>query len=150
MGRLAVHAELQGRGLGSVLLAEALRRAHENAAVVGSCMVVVDAIDERAAEFYRVHGFIRLPESMRLVLPMRTIGGLVAEKQLLVCCGAGARMRAGVWAGACGSGRCRIGVVELVEQALWRKRCATRRVGVVDPGGCRSMAKRAFVRIYGI
>lgn len=78
MGRLAVHAELQGRGLGSVLLAEALRRAHENAAVVGSCMVVVDAIDERAAEFYRVHGFIRLPESMRLVLPMRTIGGLVA------------------------------------------------------------------------
>ena len=46
--------------------------------MVGSCMVVVDAIDERAAEFYRVHGFIRLPESMRLVLPMRTIGGLVA------------------------------------------------------------------------
>ncbi len=79
LGRLAMSAELQGRGLGSVLLAEALRRAHENAAVVGSCMVVVDAIDERAAEFYRVHGFIRLPESMRLVLPMRTIGGLVAE-----------------------------------------------------------------------
>jgi hypothetical protein len=41
-------------------------------------MVVADAIDERAAEFYRVHGFLRLPESMRLVLPMRTIGGLVA------------------------------------------------------------------------
>ena len=78
LGRLAVSSELQGRGLGSVLLAEALRRAYENAAVVGSSMVVVDAIDERAAEFYRVHDFIRLPESMRLVLPMRTIAGLVA------------------------------------------------------------------------
>ena len=77
LGRLAVKAELQRRGLGSVLLAEALRKAYGNAAVVGSSMVVVDAIDERAAQFYRAHGFIRLPESMRLVLPMRTIGGLV-------------------------------------------------------------------------
>jgi GNAT superfamily N-acetyltransferase len=76
LGRLAVNAALQGRGLGSVLLAEALRKAYENAAMVGSSMVVVDAIDERAAKFYRVHGFIRLPETMRLVLPMRTIGGL--------------------------------------------------------------------------
>jgi len=75
-GRLAVDLEFQGRGLGSVLLAEALRRAYENAALVGSSMVVVDAIDERAAEFYRKHGFIRLPESLRLVLPMRTIAGL--------------------------------------------------------------------------
>jgi GNAT superfamily N-acetyltransferase len=78
LGRLAVSAELQGRGLGSVLLAEALRKACENAAVVGSSMVVVDAIGERAAEFYRAHGFIRLPDTMRLVLPMLTIGGLAA------------------------------------------------------------------------
>ena len=78
LGRLAVEAKLQGRGLGSVLLVEALRIAFGNAAVVGSSMVVVDAIDERAAEFYRVHGFMRLPQSMRLVLPMRTISSLVA------------------------------------------------------------------------
>jgi GNAT superfamily N-acetyltransferase len=43
LGRLAVTVELQGRGLGSVLLAEALRKAYGNAAVVGSSMVVVDA-----------------------------------------------------------------------------------------------------------
>ena len=54
-------------------------KAYENAAVVGSPMVVVDAIDERAARFYRAHGFIPLPESMRLILPMRTIGGVMAE-----------------------------------------------------------------------
>jgi hypothetical protein len=41
-------------------------------------MVVVDAIDERAAGFYQAHGFIRLPDSMRLILPMRTITGLLA------------------------------------------------------------------------
>jgi hypothetical protein len=50
-----------------------LRKAYENAAVVGSSMIVVDVIDERAADFYRAHGFLRLPESMRLILPMRTI-----------------------------------------------------------------------------
>jgi GNAT superfamily N-acetyltransferase len=78
LGRLAVSAEFQGRGVGSILLARALAKAYENAAVVGSSMVVVDAIDKRAAEFYRAHGFIPLPESMRLVLPMRTITGLMA------------------------------------------------------------------------
>ena len=77
MGRLAVGSTLQGRGLGSVLLAKALAKAYENAGVVGSSMVVVDAIDERAARFYRAHGFIQLPEAMRLVLPMRTIAGLM-------------------------------------------------------------------------
>jgi predicted GNAT family N-acyltransferase len=79
LGRSAVSVELHGRGLGGTLLAEALRKAYENATVVGSSVaVVVDAIDDRAARFYRAHGFIRLPDSMRLVLPMRKIGGVVA------------------------------------------------------------------------
>ena len=79
LNRLAVSAEFQGQRSGSVLLAEALRKAYENATVVGSSMVVVDAIDDRAARFYRSHGFIPLPDSMRLILPMRTIGGLVVS-----------------------------------------------------------------------
>jgi len=73
LGRLAVSAEFQGRGLGSVLLAKALEKAYASAAEVGSSMVVVDAIDAGAAKFYAAHGFIALPESMRLVLPMQTI-----------------------------------------------------------------------------
>jgi GNAT superfamily N-acetyltransferase len=77
MGRLAVCKDFQGRGLGSILPARALSKAYENAAVVGSSMVVVDAIDERAARFYQAHGFIQVPESMRLVLPMRTMAGLI-------------------------------------------------------------------------
>jgi GNAT superfamily N-acetyltransferase len=77
LGRLAVSRELQGRGFGAILLGLALRKAYENAAVVGSSMVVVDAIDEKTDRFYRAHGFIPLPESMRLVLPMRTIAALM-------------------------------------------------------------------------
>lgn len=47
-----------------------------SAAVVGSTMVVVEAIDEGAAHFYELHGFIKLPESMRLVLEMAQIAKL--------------------------------------------------------------------------
>jgi ribosomal protein S18 acetylase RimI-like enzyme len=76
IGRLAISKNAQGMGLGSILLAKALHKAYENASVVGSSMVVVDAIDERAVQFYQAHGFIKLPECMRLVLPMRTIARL--------------------------------------------------------------------------
>lgn len=75
IGRLAVATTEQGRRLGSILLADALQRAYESANTVGSSMVVVDALDERAAGFYAAHGFVRLPDSMRLILPMRQIAG---------------------------------------------------------------------------
>jgi ribosomal protein S18 acetylase RimI-like enzyme len=71
IGRLAVSKERQGQRLGAILLADALERAVDSAATVGSSMVIVDALDEAAAGFYRAHGFVRLPDSLRLVLPMR-------------------------------------------------------------------------------
>ncbi|MEX2469285.1 MAG: GNAT family N-acetyltransferase [Pseudohongiellaceae bacterium] len=73
MGRLAVSEARQGERLGAMLLADAVRRAYASASIVGSSMLVVDAITERAAAFYEGNGFVRLPESMRLVLPMRVI-----------------------------------------------------------------------------
>jgi GNAT superfamily N-acetyltransferase len=79
IGRLAVAKDRQGQRLGAVLLADALQRAYDSAGTVGSSMVVVDALDEAAAGFYTAHGFVRLPESLRLVLPMR-IGGGSAER----------------------------------------------------------------------
>jgi predicted N-acetyltransferase YhbS len=78
IGRLAVAKARQGERLGSALLIRALRKAYESADIVGSSMVVVDALDEGAARFYAAHGFVRLPESPRLVLPMQTIGTLFA------------------------------------------------------------------------
>lgn len=77
IGRLAIAEARQGERLGAVLLADAVQRAYVTAATIGSSMLVVDALDERAAAFYRAHGFVRLPESLRLVVPLRTIGALL-------------------------------------------------------------------------
>jgi predicted GNAT family N-acyltransferase len=74
IGRLAVVKDRQGQRLGPVLLADALARAFASASTVGSSMVIVDALDESAAGFYAAHGFVRLPDSLRLVLPMRLAG----------------------------------------------------------------------------
>jgi len=73
IGRLAVALSCQGQGFGALLLAGALQKAYENASVVGSCMVVVDALDDRAAAFYLAHGFVALANSRRLILPMRAL-----------------------------------------------------------------------------
>jgi predicted GNAT family N-acyltransferase len=74
IGRLAVPKDQQGQRLGSILLADALQRAFESADTVGSSMVIVDALDEAAVGFYAAHGFVRLPDSLRLVMPMRQVG----------------------------------------------------------------------------
>lgn len=70
IGRLAVATECQGKGLGSILLADACRKiAHASSAlaVVG---IVVDAKDAAAASFYRHFGFLDLPgQPDRLLLP---------------------------------------------------------------------------------
>jgi GNAT superfamily N-acetyltransferase len=77
VGRLAVSQARQGERLGAMLLADAVRRAYASAATVGSSMLVADAISERAAAFYEGNGFLRLPDSLRLVLPMHAIQRLV-------------------------------------------------------------------------
>ena len=77
IGRLAVARARQGERLGTILLADAVLRAYASAASVGSSMLVVDAVKERAAGFYADTGFVRLPETPRLVLPIRTVAKLL-------------------------------------------------------------------------
>lgn len=77
VGRLAVSESRRGERLGAILLSDAVRRAYGSAETVGSSMLVVDAINERAVAFYEGHGFVRLPDSLRLVLPMSAIQRLV-------------------------------------------------------------------------
>lgn len=79
IGRLAVAAHLQGQRLGALLLADAARRAWLSAESVGSTMLVVDALDESAAAFYAAFGFVRLPDSLRLILPLRVIERIFAR-----------------------------------------------------------------------
>jgi ribosomal protein S18 acetylase RimI-like enzyme len=69
IGRLAVHLDFQGKGLGSILLAEACQKVKQASAVLAVAGIVVDAKDEAAAAFYRHFGFIPLPgKSERLLL----------------------------------------------------------------------------------
>jgi len=77
VGRLAIAEHQQGQGLGALLLADAVRRAYASASSVGSSMLIVDAISEQAVAFYEANGFVRLPDSLRLVLPMRVIAKLL-------------------------------------------------------------------------
>ncbi len=75
LGRLAVDQRARGRGLGAVLLADALRRALQTG--VGVKLVVVDALDDAAAGFYAHHGFQRFADiRMRLYIAMTTLRGL--------------------------------------------------------------------------
>lgn len=72
MGRLAVDQAFKGQGLGGALLADALDRAAR--AEIAAYALMVDAKDESAADFYRHHGFIALPDSPRtLFLPLATV-----------------------------------------------------------------------------
>jgi GNAT superfamily N-acetyltransferase len=72
LARHAIDEQHQARGLGSQLLADAVRRiptADEHVAVP---LLVVDAIDYEAATFYERHGFQRMP-SDRLRLAARLV-----------------------------------------------------------------------------
>ena len=72
MGRLAVDQAFKGQGLGGAALADALDRAAR--AEIAAYALMVDAKDESAADFYRHHGFIALPDSPRtLFLPLATV-----------------------------------------------------------------------------
>ena len=48
-----IRRDLQGQGLGHLLLADALTRAHKAALSVGSAGIFVDSKDDPAACFYR-------------------------------------------------------------------------------------------------
>jgi GNAT superfamily N-acetyltransferase len=77
LGRLARSLDHRGQGVGERLLIDALNRAQLAADSVGSHAVVVDPIDERAAAFYEIYGFLPLTgETRRLFLPMATIRAL--------------------------------------------------------------------------
>jgi ribosomal protein S18 acetylase RimI-like enzyme len=64
LGRLAVDLSVEGKGLGSALLRDALLRAARIAtAEMGIVAVVVDAKNEAAKKFYERYGFIPFPDS---------------------------------------------------------------------------------------
>ncbi len=76
IGRFAVDIEFQGSGIGKLLLIDALKRCHNTSDYIGAFAVIVDPIDMEAEKFYEKHGFIKLPDSGKMFLPMKTIENL--------------------------------------------------------------------------
>ena len=69
LGRLAIARDYQGKGLGGVLLANAILRAAR--AEMGVFAMLVDAKDDAAQRFYEHYGFTLLPGAdRRLCLPI--------------------------------------------------------------------------------
>jgi ribosomal protein S18 acetylase RimI-like enzyme len=73
LGRLAVDREQQGRGLGEILLLDAIQRVVRASATLALCGIVVDAKNDRAVAFYERYDFRALAsEQRRLFLPLET------------------------------------------------------------------------------
>lgn len=74
LAKLALAERLHGQGLGASLLVLALGVVLDAARRAGGKIVVVDAIDERAAAFYEHHDFQKLPDRPdRLVMKLSTV-----------------------------------------------------------------------------
>ena len=61
LGRLAVHSDCLGRGIGSGLLKDAVLRSIRAAELIGVRALLCHAIDGEAKAFYLKHGFIESP-----------------------------------------------------------------------------------------
>ncbi len=73
IGRLAIDKSMAGKGLGSLLLLDALERSYKISNEIGSFAVIVDPLDEQAVAFYEKFGFILLPDSGKMFIAMKTI-----------------------------------------------------------------------------
>ena len=70
IGRLARDEKVRGEGVGEVLLADAVRRVVGAARSLAVFAIVVEAVDARAATFYRDFGFTPFPSRpLRLFMP---------------------------------------------------------------------------------
>lgn len=76
LGRLAIDQNYQGQGIGKLLLVDALKRSYDLSKTIGSFAVIVDPIDQNAENFYLKYGFVKLPDSGKMFLPMKTISQL--------------------------------------------------------------------------
>ncbi|MBL7473774.1 GNAT family N-acetyltransferase [Robertkochia sediminum] len=78
LGRLARDISQKGKGLGEILLIDALFRSYNlSAKSIGAMAVVVDPINQNAVDFYKKYGFQELPDSEKMFLPMNTIKQLI-------------------------------------------------------------------------
>lgn len=68
LGRLAVDQRWQGKGLGRALLRDAILRTLQAAEIAGIRAILVHALHEKAAAFYRHAGFLPSPIDERILM----------------------------------------------------------------------------------
>ena len=78
IGRLALDQSLHGQGLGTQLLLDALERIVDASDRAGGRMIIVDAIDDAALNFYAHHGFHPVEQSNRLVMKLTTAAAILS------------------------------------------------------------------------
>ena len=79
LSTVGVHADYQGRGVGSFLLANAFKRCAGIADQIGAAFIVLDAINEDAARLYRRLGFNDLPgHAPRMLIGMKAVRNAIA------------------------------------------------------------------------
>jgi GNAT superfamily N-acetyltransferase len=83
LARLAVDLRFQGRGLGGQLLLAAGRRCLLAAAEVGGVALLIDAKNDRAAEWYASYGAVRLDDApLILMLSLATVAQALRKGEL--------------------------------------------------------------------
>ena len=70
---MAIDTKFQGKGIGKILLIDALKRSYEISKEIGSFGIVVDPIDEKARSFYTKYDFIELPDSEKMFTATNTL-----------------------------------------------------------------------------
>lgn len=81
LGRLAVDVRFQGQRLGNVLLGDALLRTLRLSNEIAINLIIIDALHERAAEFYERREFKPFPDQpLRLYLPVTKIRTIYPEE----------------------------------------------------------------------
>jgi GNAT superfamily N-acetyltransferase len=73
LGRLAIDKNHQGKGIGKILLIDALKKSFETSKEIGSFAVVVDPIDKEAEIFYEKFDFIKLHDSEKMFIATKTL-----------------------------------------------------------------------------
>lgn len=75
LAKLALAQRLQGRGLGTAVLGDAVERCLVAGVNAGARVVVVDAADDGAGRFYESHGFSSTLVPGRLAMKMSDLAG---------------------------------------------------------------------------
>lgn len=78
LARLAVSVDRQRKGLGGIMMVEAMRRTLSVSENIGIIGFFVDAKNQDAREYYEQYGFIPLPDKpLTLFLPLATLAAAV-------------------------------------------------------------------------